>query len=107
MGFLDTLVALVLRRRRLDTYIHLEWGANETLTVQRLAHEELGLGRWKRCDGPLPVAEKGYLLGVLDFEGEGPCEVEGASGGVGGGGRGCGCGGEARGVRERRGKCVK
>lgn len=65
--FLESLVALVLRWRKLDTYAHLEWGANETLTLQRLAHEELGLGRWKECGKAVPVTEKGDLLAVLDL----------------------------------------
>lgn len=47
----------------------LEWFSNETLQLQRMAHEELGLGGvWSGCTGPgaIPVTDKGELLGVLD-----------------------------------------
>ncbi|KAF4536316.1 Cytochrome p450 protein [Lasiodiplodia theobromae] len=50
-------------------YARLEWCANDTLHLQRLAHEELGLGTWKACDQEIPTTEKGDdLLGVLDLD---------------------------------------
>lgn len=39
---------------------------NETLQLQRLAHEELGLGTWTRCDKDVPVTARFERLGVLD-----------------------------------------
>ncbi|KAF2142170.1 uncharacterized protein K452DRAFT_270946 [Aplosporella prunicola CBS 121167] len=69
--FLEPIVSFILRCRRADTYAHLEWGANETLQLQRLAHEGVGLGRWKRCEEAVPVTERGDVLGVLDLEEKG------------------------------------
>ena len=46
-----------------------EWFSNDKLQLQRMAHEELGLGgTWSGCTGPhtIPITEKGQLLGVLD-----------------------------------------
>lgn len=52
-----------------NAYARLEWSANETLQLQRLAHEELGVGPWEACDGAVPVtARKGERLAVLDLE---------------------------------------
>ncbi|KKY13326.1 hypothetical protein UCDDS831_g09109 [Diplodia seriata] len=48
---LEPLVAFVQRRCRLDSYARLEWCANETLQLQRLAHEELGMGTWSNIRG--------------------------------------------------------
>ncbi|KAL0256121.1 hypothetical protein SLS55_008513 [Diplodia seriata] len=64
---LEPLVAFVQRRCRLDSYARLEWCANETLQLQRLAHEELGMGTWSKCDGDVPVTEKGERLAMLDL----------------------------------------
>ncbi|KAB2568637.1 hypothetical protein BFW01_g2078 [Lasiodiplodia theobromae] len=52
-----------------NAYARLEWSANETLQLQRLAHEELGVGPWEACDSAIPVtARKGERLGVLDLD---------------------------------------
>lgn len=64
---LESLVACIQRRRKLDSYARLEWCANETLQLQRLAHEELGMGTWSSCDGEVPVTERGERLAVLDL----------------------------------------
>ncbi|KAF2623613.1 hypothetical protein BU25DRAFT_308937, partial [Macroventuria anomochaeta] len=37
-----------------------------TLQLQRIAHENLGLGTWKRTDEQIPVTNKGDILGVFD-----------------------------------------
>ncbi|KAF2135754.1 uncharacterized protein K452DRAFT_362977 [Aplosporella prunicola CBS 121167] len=66
--FTEPLIAFILRRRRADTYAHLEWGVNETLQLQRLAHEGIGIGRWKNCSDSVPITEKGDDLGVLDLD---------------------------------------
>lgn len=39
---------------------------DETLQLQRLAHEELGLGTWTGCDKDVPVTARFERLGVLD-----------------------------------------
>ncbi|KAF2820131.1 hypothetical protein CC86DRAFT_429685 [Ophiobolus disseminans] len=48
-------------------YSRLEWCANGTLQLQRLAHEELGLGHWSACTQDVPITRKGEMLGLLYF----------------------------------------
>ena len=44
----------------------IEWFGNETLQLQRMAHEELGLGDWEGCRGKtVPVTQKGQLLAIF------------------------------------------
>ncbi|KAL1616497.1 hypothetical protein SLS54_008400 [Diplodia seriata] len=66
---LEPFAAWVQRRRVRDQYSRLEWNANEVLQMQRLAHEELGVGPWRRCDGGVPVTERaGEYLALLDID---------------------------------------
>ncbi|KAF4537697.1 Cytochrome p450 protein [Lasiodiplodia theobromae] len=75
VGFLIIVISYTLEpfaiwiqhRRNLDTYARLEWTMNDTLQLQRLAHEELGLGNWHRCDTDVPVTERLERLGVMDL----------------------------------------
>ncbi|KAL9618307.1 MAG: hypothetical protein Q9160_006957 [Pyrenula sp. 1 TL-2023] len=57
-----------LEHRRIVKPQSMEWFANDTLQLQRLAHEELGLGDWSGCGGThsVPVTTKGQKLGILD-----------------------------------------
>lgn len=48
------------------SYALLEWKSNATLQLQRLAHEELGLGTWSRAVDDIPVTNRGDTLGVWD-----------------------------------------
>lgn len=68
--FVEELFALLLRYPRLRSaklmYSHAEWQAGSTLQLQRLAHENLGLGTWTRTDEAIPITEPGDTLGVLD-----------------------------------------
>jgi hypothetical protein len=43
-----------------------EWQASSTLQLQRIAHENLGLGRWKKTNETIPVTGAGERLGILD-----------------------------------------
>ncbi|KAF9697639.1 hypothetical protein EKO04_004170 [Ascochyta lentis] len=43
-----------------------QWQAGSTLQLQRIAHENLGLGIWKRTDEAVPVTRADDLLGVFD-----------------------------------------
>lgn len=44
-----------------------EWFGNDTLQLQRMVHEELGLGNWEGCSRKaIPVTQKGQLLGIFD-----------------------------------------
>lgn len=45
---------------------HAEWKAGSTLQLQRIAHQNLGLGTWKRTDEAVPVTAKGDTLGIFD-----------------------------------------
>lgn len=65
---IEPLVAWTQKRRNLDVYARLEWTTNETLQLQRLAHEEIGLGEWRgACEGvPYTVREEHF--GILDLE---------------------------------------
>ncbi|ENI08048.1 hypothetical protein COCC4DRAFT_20941 [Bipolaris maydis ATCC 48331] len=69
--FMEELFALLLRYPRLRsaklTYSYCEWQAGSTLQLQRLAHENLGLGTWTRTDEAIPVTEPGDTLGVLEI----------------------------------------
>lgn len=68
--FVEELFALFLRYPRLRSakliYSYCEWQAGSTLQLQRLAHENLGLGTWTRTDEAIPVTEPGDTLGVLE-----------------------------------------
>ncbi|KAL0253479.1 hypothetical protein SLS55_010458 [Diplodia seriata] len=55
------------RHYNLDTYSRLEWCTNETLQLQRLAHEELGAGTWSRADEAIPVTGPDERLALLDL----------------------------------------
>lgn len=63
-------IVVWLQRRGIVKSTCYEWFSNDTLQLQRLAHEELGLGDWEGCTGPrvIPVTKKGQLLGILDYE---------------------------------------
>ncbi|KAF9634368.1 hypothetical protein BFW01_g5263 [Lasiodiplodia theobromae] len=65
---IEPITACIQTRRRSDHYSRLEWVANDVLQLQRLAHEELGLGGvWRNCAGAVPTTERpDDQLGVLD-----------------------------------------
>ncbi|KAF1983251.1 hypothetical protein K402DRAFT_319465, partial [Aulographum hederae CBS 113979] len=64
---IESLVQRIQKWKNLDVYGRLEWTTNETLQLQRLAHEELGLGTWSRRAKDFPVTEDGEVLGLLDL----------------------------------------
>ncbi|KAF2138136.1 uncharacterized protein K452DRAFT_361593 [Aplosporella prunicola CBS 121167] len=61
------ILGCIQRRRSLDCYTRLEWNTNDTLQLQRLAHEELGLGTWSGAADGIPVTRSGEKLAVLDL----------------------------------------
>ena len=70
--FIEEIFALTHRLPRLRSsqklaYGQAEWQAGATLQLQRLAHENVGLGTWSRTDEAIPVTESGETLGVLDI----------------------------------------
>lgn len=67
---LETIIVFIEKRRGITKHSLLEWFTDETFQLQRLAHEELGVGTWEGCVGTraVPVTEKGQLLAVLQFQ---------------------------------------
>lgn len=67
---LEPCIAYIQRKRNLDVYHRLEWATNGTLQLQRLAHEQLGLGTWTGAATEVPVvvasATSGTKLAVVD-----------------------------------------
>lgn len=48
-------------------YAHLEWTTNTVLQLQRLAHEELGLGTWSGCADTVPTTKATEVMASLDI----------------------------------------
>lgn len=66
---LEPVAGYIQRRRGWKDYARLEWCTNETLQLQRLAHEELGVGTWSHTLDAVPRTAKDEVLAVLDWEG--------------------------------------
>ncbi|KAL9618795.1 MAG: hypothetical protein Q9160_006518 [Pyrenula sp. 1 TL-2023] len=72
--------AFLQKHYKKGTYQRLEWVSNETLQLQRMVHEELGLGTWSGAAETVPVTEPGERLGLLDVsEEKHPIMVRGSS----------------------------
>ncbi|KAJ4368686.1 hypothetical protein N0V86_009595 [Didymella sp. IMI 355093] len=79
--YLEELFDLLLERTSLRDNArlirgHAEWKAGSTLQLQRVAHENLGLGTWKRTDEAVPVTNKGDILGIFNIEDEKHARLE-------------------------------
>jgi hypothetical protein len=59
---------IIVRRiqRQQSSYSSLEWIVNDTLQLQRLAHEAVGAGIWQDTDGDFPKTAQCELLAELD-----------------------------------------
>ena len=57
----------ILHRYPKLAHAHAEWVTGSTLQLQRLAHENLGLGHWTRTNKDVPVTESEARLAVLDI----------------------------------------
>ncbi|KAF2140831.1 uncharacterized protein K452DRAFT_206604, partial [Aplosporella prunicola CBS 121167] len=76
LGCLIILISYILgpvfnmlhKRYHLKGYALLEWCTNDTLQLQRLAHEELGFGTWSYTTDAIPVPKCGEPLAVLDLK---------------------------------------
>ena len=64
---MESLVVWIQRRKNIGIYKRLEWTTNETLQLQRLAHEELGFGTWTRTEEDHPITAPSEQLAVLDI----------------------------------------
>ncbi|KAK7970041.1 hypothetical protein PG988_009114 [Apiospora saccharicola] len=68
---LESITKCIQQRCRLNPYARLEWTSNHTLQLQRLTHEELGVGEWTNCDKKIPVILGPDVgLASLDLDGE-------------------------------------
>ena len=66
---METAIVYIDKCRKTTKYSRLEWSANDHFQLQRMVHEELGMGTWTGCAGvrDIPVTtEKGQVLAVLD-----------------------------------------
>ena len=61
------LPSLVARMQRNKPFASLEWVTNDTLQLQRLAHEAVGAGDWEGACDDYPRTQRGDLLAVLDI----------------------------------------
>ncbi|KAI1081443.1 hypothetical protein F5B20DRAFT_536073 [Whalleya microplaca] len=60
-------IALCFQRRfKRDPFSRLEWAVNDTLQLQRLAFEELGVGKWNDCDKDIPFTKDLVQVSALD-----------------------------------------
>ncbi|KAL7774346.1 hypothetical protein CFE70_005258 [Pyrenophora teres f. teres 0-1] len=60
------LPSLTARMRRKKPFASIEWDTNDTLQLQRLAHEAVGAGDWVGTRDDYPRTQQGDLLAVLD-----------------------------------------
>ncbi|KAK3683339.1 hypothetical protein B0T22DRAFT_245517 [Podospora appendiculata] len=63
---LESVVHCIQRRMKRDPYTRMEWFATGALQMQRMAHEELGVGVWSQCDELVPVSRGNTILAGLD-----------------------------------------
>ena len=56
------------RWHRYGVFQRLEWISNETLQLQRMAHEELGCGTWTGAEKTVPVTANNETLALLNVE---------------------------------------
>ncbi|KAK8009139.1 hypothetical protein PG991_011690 [Apiospora marii] len=61
---IEPILGCLQKRGRYDRYAYLEWEADAAIQLQRVAQDQLGYGRWSRCDKRIPVTRRGYAGGV-------------------------------------------
>lgn len=73
-GLVVTLISYVLEpvssflsKKGHFRYAHSEWTTNTVLQLQRLAHEELGLGTWSGCADTIPTTKALEVMASLDI----------------------------------------
>lgn len=64
---LSPLLAFLQRRRKFRAYANVEWCVNETLQLQRLAHEGVGCGTWSKAADGIPTTRAHEELAFLDI----------------------------------------
>lgn len=61
----EPLLTFFYSRRKYEDYKCLEWAANGTLQLQRLAYQGLGSEKWSHYAGDIPKTRPGYFLADL------------------------------------------
>lgn len=61
----EPLLTLFYSRRRYEEYKYLEWAANGTMQLQRLAYQGLGSEKWAGYTDDVPRTRPGYILADL------------------------------------------
>ncbi|KAI0196934.1 hypothetical protein F4808DRAFT_439331 [Astrocystis sublimbata] len=64
---LEPLLAFLHKCWGYQQHAYLEWVSQETLQLQRLAHEELGFGTWSGATDAIPTTKLGEKLADLDL----------------------------------------
>ena len=64
---IEPIARFVQTRAKLNQYSRLEWSTNGTFQLQRLAHEELGIGEWESADEVIPTTKSHTDLAPLDI----------------------------------------
>ncbi|KAJ2995305.1 hypothetical protein NUW58_g1310 [Xylaria curta] len=64
---LEPLLAALHNRWGYRRYAYLEWVSQETLQLQRLAHEQLGFGTWSGATNTIPTTKLDEKLAGLDL----------------------------------------
>ncbi|KAI0554210.1 hypothetical protein F4679DRAFT_579821 [Xylaria curta] len=64
--FIEPVARFVQTRGKLSPYSRLEWNTNGVFQLQRLAHEELGIGEWTAADKTIPETKTPASLASLD-----------------------------------------
>lgn len=62
---LEPIQAWLYRHRNLKEYAYLEWTANATLQLQRMAYQGLESGQWSRYTDVIPLREPGNIMADL------------------------------------------
>lgn len=61
----EPLLSFYSSRRKYEEYKYLEWAANGTLQLQRLAYQGLGSEKWTNYTDEIPKTRPGYFLADL------------------------------------------
>ena len=61
------LPSVTARLQRKKPFADIEWVTNDTLQLQRLAHEAVGAGQWQGARDDYPRTRRGDLLAVIDI----------------------------------------
>ncbi|ERF72516.1 hypothetical protein EPUS_09294 [Endocarpon pusillum Z07020] len=64
---MEWLVERYSKRTSRGTYQRLEWTVNNTLQLQRMVHEDVGLGTWSKTTEDYPITLPGEHLATVDI----------------------------------------